>query len=65
MKLKDYRTLLGRTLEQVAEELRVSAGTVSRWERGESIPGRDEMRRIKDWSSGAVLANDFYEEQRA
>lgn len=61
MKLKDYRKLRGLTLEQASEELKVSAGTVSRWENG-TIPKPCEMVKIKRWSNGAVMPNDFYEE---
>lgn len=59
MKLKTYRKLLSLTLEDVGEELKVSAGTVSRWENG-AIPKPLEMAKIKRWSANAIQPNDFY-----
>lgn len=66
MKLRDYIALTGKTLEQVATELDsgATAGTVSRWQSGKIIPRRDEMNRIKTWSKGAVMPNDFYPDER-
>lgn len=43
-----------------AKQIGVTPEAVSFWARGKRIPGRAEMRRIHNWSGGAVTANDFY-----
>ncbi len=65
MKLRDYIKKIGKTVEQVASDLQVSAAAVSRWQSGKAMPRPDEMRKIMRWSAGKVTANDFYSEKGA
>ena len=60
MKLRDYIKRIGKTGREVANDLQVSAATVSRWAAGKVIPSREEMLKIVRWSQGEVSAIDFY-----
>jgi transcriptional regulator with XRE-family HTH domain len=52
-----YRQTRELTVERAAEELGVSKATVSRIENGKQELSADLIRRIHDWSGGAVTAN--------
>ena len=60
MLLQKYIDLRQLTQRQAAEELAVPSSTMHRWCAGECVPRPDEMRRIIQWSDGAVMPNDFY-----
>ena len=45
-KLQEVRKQSGMTQETFAEQLHVSRQAVSRWERGEVVPGIDMMKLI-------------------
>ena len=45
----------------LAEILDVTRVSVGRYLAGQRIPNPEVMARIKDWSSGAVMPNDFYD----
>lgn len=49
-----------KTQQQVAEELGVTQGSVSRWCAGESVPRPEFMQKITIYTGGEVTANDFY-----
>ena len=58
MKLIEYRTANGITRAHAAAELGVSVPTYFKWEQGVS-PCADNIRKIGEWSDGAVMANDL------
>ena len=61
MQLIEYRKLRGLTRLQIAGELQTTENTVYRWETGKQMPRREDLKRIKEWSNGAVTADDFVE----
>lgn len=56
--IKQIRTDLDLSQSELAEELGVSAGTVSNWERGESSPGSDNQEQIEDLAEQADADGD-------
>lgn len=46
--IRDARVRMGLTQEALGERLEVDALTVSRWERGESLPRRGLWPKIKE-----------------
>lgn len=62
MTLRDWRLRKGLTLAAAAQGVGAPDGSmVSKWERGEMIPGRAYMRAIYVESAGQVQPNDFYD----
>lgn len=61
MKLKAYRAAGNLTQSQFAERVGVSSLAILKYERGESIPGKEVMLRIFKETKGAVTPNDFYD----
>jgi transcriptional regulator with XRE-family HTH domain len=59
MLLRDYLTSKGLTPAQFGELIGHSAFAVKKWMRGERIPRRDALDRIRAATEGAVTANDF------
>ena len=59
MKLKDYRTLVGFTREEMGARLGVSGITVWRWETGRATPRPAMIRKIAASTAGAVTASDL------
>lgn len=59
--LRTWRRGHGFTIEQMAERLGVSVGSLSRIERGEQWPDRGFFERMVTETSGAVTPNDFCE----
>ena len=57
--LRTWRRQNGLTIEQMAERLRVSTGSLSRIERGEQWPDREFFERMTTETGGAVTPNDF------
>lgn len=60
MKLKDYREKVEVSFSTTAEELGIVESQLWRYESGLSIPRKEIMLRIKEWSKGCVQPNDFY-----
>jgi len=52
----------GKTQEQIAADLGVTQGSVSRWCLGLAIPRPEMMAKIVEYTGGEVQPNDFYEE---
>lgn len=62
MMIREWRLKRGLSFRAVAELVGVANGTVvRRWETGDCIPRRDEMRRIFVATAGKVTPNDFYD----
>jgi transcriptional regulator with XRE-family HTH domain len=55
MDLREFRKVLGLTVEQAAEQLAVGKGTLSKIERGESNPGGELLLRINGWAEAARI----------
>lgn len=60
MELKKYLDTKQIKYEDAAQQIGVDQSTITHWINGRSIPRRTYMRRIHEWSSGQVTANDFY-----
>lgn len=58
MKLLDYRKKLRLTRREASAQLGVTESTLFRWERGR-VPRAEDMRKIRNWSDGAVTADDM------
>jgi transcriptional regulator with XRE-family HTH domain len=58
MLLKDYRKLARLTRQQTGDALGVTGITIWRWETGRAMPGTETLLKIKEWSKGAVTADD-------
>lgn len=61
MQLREYIALRRLTLAQAAEEIGCSVSALHRWTEG-AVPRKPDMRRLMQWSKGAVMPNDFYAE---
>lgn len=61
MRLKEYIGLLGRTLAETAKEIEMPYVTLKRYCDGTRIPNLRNMKKIRKWSNGQVLPNDFYD----
>lgn len=57
--LRTWRRERGLTIEQMAERLGVSVGSLSRIERGEQWPDREFFERMIVETAGEITANDF------
>lgn len=57
--LRTWRKDRSLTIEQMAEKLGVSAGSLSRIERGEQWPDREFFELVVRETGGSVTANDF------
>ena len=44
--LREHREAVGKPLREVADKLQVDVSLVSKWERGERKPGRDEVTSL-------------------
>lgn len=60
MQLAKYIELRGISQREAAEQLGVSKSAMNYWCSGTQIPRPADMRRIVEWSNGAVMPNDFY-----
>lgn len=58
MKLLEYRLQEKITRAQAAAALGVSVPTYFKWEGG-VVPCANNIRKIGEWSDGAVMANDL------
>lgn len=57
--LRTWRKDQGFTIEQMAERLDVSVGSLSRIERDDQWPDREFLARVAEVTEGAVTPNDF------
>lgn len=57
--LRTWRKKRDLTIEEMAERLGVSVGSLSRIERGEQWPDREFFERMSNETAGCVTANDF------
>lgn len=57
--LRTWRKAKNISLESMASTLGVSAGSLSRIERGEQWPSRETFAKVADATNGEVTANDF------
>ncbi len=60
MTLKEWLDRTGKSSAQIAFELDLPQGTLSRYLNGSRIPRPDIMQRIHRVTDGQVTANDFY-----
>ena len=60
MNIAAYRDSRNMTQADFAAGLSVAQSTVARWEAG-SMPSRDMLARIADYTGGAVMPNDWIE----
>ena len=65
MKLKDYRTKNKLSCSELARKLGVQninpATNIWRWENGQRIPRKEEMKKIYIGTEKQVQPNDFYD----
>ena len=65
MKLKDYRTKNKLSCSELARKIGVhninTATNVWRWENGQRIPRKEEMKKIYIGTEKQVQPNDFYD----
>lgn len=59
MRLFEYRKLKQLSRQQAADQIGVNASTYWRWEKSITTPKPVDIRKIFNWSNGAVTANDF------
>lgn len=59
MKIDEYIKLRRITYIKAAEELKVDYSTLYRWINSGAMPRPAKLKKIREWSSGAVTANDF------
>lgn len=60
MKLREFRESRG-PIQQAAAELDLTPGYLSHLERGLKWPGPFIIRKIGEWSNGAVTAQDIFD----
>lgn len=60
MKLKEYLEKNPHNKAALCRSWDIDYSTLWRWINGEAIPSPANIAKIKDWSSGSVTADDFY-----
>ena len=63
MLLKEYITRIGKTLVISAKEMDMPYVTLKRYCDGVRIPNVRNMDKIRKWSNGQVMPNDFYDKE--
>lgn len=63
MKLRRYREKMGIGFADAAEQLGISESQLSRIETGKCRPRAALVKRIAEWTEGAVRAGDFYSDE--
>jgi transcriptional regulator with XRE-family HTH domain len=58
--LRKWRASLGLTLEACAREVGTSRQVWSDWERGRRRPGPRLMPKVREFTRGAISADDFF-----
>lgn len=61
LQLENYRRLMRLTRKEAAIQLGCAPNTIYRWEKGRQTPRPQDLKKIREWSVGAVTANDFCE----
>lgn len=61
MKLSKWMELVDRQYKDMATDLKIAYPTLWRYKNGKALPRPDEMRRIYEYTEGAVEPNDFYD----
>ena len=59
MTIDQYIKLKGLSYIAAAAELGVDYSTLYRWINSGSMPRPATLKKIREWSNGAVTANDF------
>jgi predicted site-specific integrase-resolvase len=59
MTIDSYIKLKRMTHKKAAEELGVNYTTLYRWIKTGIMPKKPMLKKINEWSEGAVTANDF------
>lgn len=59
MTIDNYIKLKRMTYKKAAEELGVHYTTIYRWIEAGTMPEKPMLKKISEWSEGAVTANDF------
>ena len=59
--IKELRSYLNISQEDLARELKVSYATVNRWENGKSIPSKMAKRLLMDLCEDKKIPNSIYE----
>ena len=59
MTIDQYIKLKRMTYVEAAAELGVDYTTLYRWINSGSMPRTETLKKIREWSDGAVTANDF------
>ena len=65
MHLSDYMAERGLKDQEVAEKIQRSRVTVSRIRRRKVRPDWPTIEALREWSGGAISANDFQQAERA
>lgn len=65
MRLADYMQANGLSDDTVAAATGRNRATVSRWRRGKLRPDWEALERIKDFTGGAVTADDWLSSQHS
>jgi DNA-binding transcriptional regulator YdaS (Cro superfamily) len=65
MRLSDYLAREALTAAEFGRRIGRGKSAVSRWAKGERIPDRESMGKIKRATGGRVTANDFYPAEAA
>ena len=60
MRLKEYFEINGITPDMAAEALDTTVVSINRYLKGRRIPKFEMVLKIKSWTSGAVMPNDWY-----
>lgn len=61
MKLIDYLERENKGIPKAASELIIPYITLQRWILGTRLPRPENMKKIIEWSHGAVQPSDFYD----
>lgn len=61
MKLKEWLKKENKKIVDMSNDLGVVHCVVRVWANGNTIPGRDYMKKIKEYTHGEVMPNDFYD----
>lgn len=59
MHLADYMAQRGLDDQRVADEVGTDRSTISRIRRRKTRPDWQTIRRLRQWSDGAITASDF------
>lgn len=60
MRLKDFMDTNRKSIKDLSEGLKCEYENARLYYAGEVIPRPERMKKIYEWSNGAVTPNDFY-----